>query len=407
LAPELTTPERVRRDVEALAAMERGSASPGEVAAADWGAGRLEAAGAMDVRIQPFRYQRTIAERNVPHLAAGILAARLGGATGAALALGSLVSFELDFGGRSQWLSRLLPAGEGRNAIARVPADGERRRTLVLVAHHDAAHTGLGWKHPELAGVGTRAKLERLVGREPDPDVMDSLATGPKLAFAAVAAGSLLGSRLLRRAGGVSLAVSLALALDVARSDVVPGASDNATGVAGVLALVERFAAEPFPGTEVIAVLTGCEESGMGGMAAWLREDGARLDPASTLVLGLDTLGAGEPIVARAEGSIVPWRYRDADLAWADRGAKRAGLPAPRRVQLGGWTDPLLAVHAGLPTISLLSAKGNWFTNYHQPTDTPDRVDWNSVAACLALANGISDEWAAAERTAPRPIPPP
>ena len=133
----------------------------------------------------------------------------------------------------------------------------------------------------------------------------------------------------------------------------------------------------------------------MGGMAEWVRGHAGALDPGSTLVLGLDTLGAGEPIVARAEGSIVPWRYRGSDLDWADRGAARAGVPAPRRVQLGGWTDPLLAVHARLPAISLLSATGNRFTNYHQPTDTPDRVDWGSVEACLRLANGIVDEWAA------------
>jgi hypothetical protein len=51
-------------------------------------------------------------------------------------------------------------------------------------------------------------------------------------------------------------------------------------------------------------------------------------------------------------------------------------------------------VHAGLPTVSLLSATGNRFTNYHQPTDTPDRVNWDSVAACLRLAHGIGEEWA-------------
>jgi hypothetical protein len=388
----------VRADVEALAAMERGSASPGEVAAAEWGAGRLREAGAVDVRVERFRYQRTIAERNVPHLAAGLVAARL---RSPVLALAALVSFELDFGGRSQWLRHFVFSGEGANAVARVPAAGSASRMLVLVAHHDTAHTGIAWKNPELIGFGTGDRVRALLGREPDQDVMDSPSTAPKLAFLAVALGSLLGGaapgRALRAAGGATLVASLALALDVARSPAVPGASDNATGVAAVLALIERFAADPLPDTEVIAVLPGCEESGMGGMGEWMRTEGARLDPASTLVLGLDTLGAGEPIVARAEGSIWPWRYRDADLDWADRGAARAGLPAPRRVQLGGWTDPLLAVHAGLPTISLLSATGNRFTNYHQPTDTPDRANWESVAACLRLANGISEEWAAAE----------
>ena len=376
--------DRVRADVEALAAMDRGSASPGELAAAEWGAERLRAAGAADVRIERFRYQRSIAERNVPHLLAGMAAARLGGSRGAALAAAALVSFELDFGGRAQWLRRIVPAGDGANALGRVPAAGERRRTLVLVAHLDTAHTGIAWRHPWLVGIGT--------GR--DPDVMDSPSTGVKAAFASVVAGSLLGLRALRTGGAASLTLATILALDVARSPAVPGASDNATGVAGVLALVERLAAEPLPGTEVVAVLPGCEESGMGGMAEWLRTEGAALDRDTTLVLGLDTLGAGEPIVARAEGSIVPWRYRDADLAWADRGAERAGVDPPRRVQLGGWTDPLLAVHAGLPTLSLLSATGNRFTNYHQPTDTPDRVDWDSVTACVQLADGIARAWA-------------
>jgi hypothetical protein len=383
----------VRADVEALAAMERGSASPGELAAAEWGAGRLREAGAADVRVERFRYQRTIAERNVPHLIAGLIAARRADAL---LAAAALASFELDFGGRSQWLRHLTPRGTGANAVGRVPAVGPRRRTLVLVAHHDTTHTGIGWRHPELIGYGTGDRLRGLLGKPPDPNVMDSPATSVKLAFGAVAAGSLVGSRSLRAAGATVLGISLALALDVARSPSVPGASDNATGVAAVLALVERCAADPLPGTEVIALLVGCEESGMGGMGEWIRGEGSRLDPSTTLVLGLDTLGAGEPIVARAEGSIVPWRYRPGDLDWADRGADRAGVPRPRRVQLGGWTDPLLAVHAGLPAVSLLSATGNRFTNYHQPTDTPDRVNWGSVAACLTLANGITEEWAAA-----------
>ena len=161
-----------------------------------------------------------------------------------------------------------------------------------------------------------------------------------------------------------------------------------------MLALVERFAVQPLDGTDVMAVLTGCEESGMGGMAAWMRAEGSALDLATTLVLGLDTLGAGEPIVLRAEGPVRAERYRDADLDWADRGARRARQDAPRRFRIGGWTDPILAVHAGLPAISLLSVRGSMFTNYHQLTDTPDRVNWDSVDACLSLAAGIAQAWA-------------
>lgn len=265
--------------------------------------------------------------------------------------------------------------------MGRIPSRGPREGTLVLVAHHDAAHTGLMW-HPALAGTGGSRS-----GRP-------SFALLPELAMAAMA----VGPRALRKPARLLLGLATALSLQVARGATVPGASDNATGVAAVLALVERLAAEPLPGVEVVALLTGSEESGMGGMAAWMRSEGRQLDPASTLVLGLDTLGAGEPMVASAEGPVWRVRYRDADLDLADAGAAHAGIERPRRFRLGGWTDPVLARLAGLPAVSLLSLRGNAFSDYHLPTDTPDRVDWRSVEACLALAEGVVGAWSTAAR---------
>jgi hypothetical protein len=377
--------------VEALAAVVRRSASGGERESARLVAARLAVAGAEEVRVHPYRYQTSWAWRQAPHFAAGLAVAALGRrrAARAALALGALVSFDAEIAGRSQWIGRFVPAGEGANVVARVPAAGERRRRLVLVAHHDAAQTGLMWRHPWLAGVGGMRRLG-LVSR----DEVESFAGGPELGFLLVA----LGGRRVRAVGVALLALALYAALDVACSPTVPGASDNATGVAAVTALVERFARKPLDGTDVVAVIPGGEESGMGGMAAWMRSAEARaLDPASTLVLGLDTLGAGEPVVLAAEGPPRRVRYRPEDLGWADRGASRAGLPQPRRFTIGGWTDPVLARLAGLPAISLLSVRGTGFTNYHLPTDTPERVDWASVERCVRLALGIAEEFAGAQ----------
>ena len=359
--------------------MERRSAGAGERASAEWIAERLRNAGAEEVRVEAFRYQHTFGWAHAAHAAAG-LAAAAGGAR--PLAAAALASFELDYSGRSQWLRRVLPADQGANVTGRVPARGERRRTVALVAHHDAAHTGLMW-HPRLAGIGA--------GR--------AARTGMRASFAAPAEAALALTAITRRPAARALAATalgamLALSLDVARGATVPGASDNATGVAAVLALVERFAADPLPGTEVVALAPGCEESGMGGMAAWLRAQRRLLDPRSTLVLGLDTLGAGEPVVLSGEGPVWTVHYRPRDLALADRGAARAGVPAPRRFRIGGWTDPVLARLAGLPAVSLLSVRDGGFTNYHLPSDTPDRVDWGSVDACLRIAAGVTEEWA-------------
>ena len=152
--------------------------------------------------------------------------------------------------------------------------------------------------------------------------------------------------------------------------------------------LIRAVAAAPLEHVEVVAVCPGGEEAGMGGFAAWLREHRGELWPASTLVLGLDTLGSGTPIVAEAEGALQTHRYRPADLGLADEGAALAGLPAPQRWRIGGWTDPLLALHAGIPAISMLSMGPGYFPHYHHPTDVPAHVDLSSVERCARIAAG-------------------
>ena len=192
------------------------------------------------------------------------------------------------------------------------------------------------------------------------------------------------------------LAAAAALSLEVSRGATVPGASDNATGVAAVLELVRRFAADPPPGTEVIAVLPGAEEAGHGrdgGVAA----PRSALDPATTLVLGLDTLGAGEPMVLHRRGPAVagalpragprPGRCR--------RAARRARAAAALSASAAGPTRCWPASRA-CPAISMLSLRGNAFNDYHRLTDTPDRVDWNSVNDCLTIAEGTARTFACA-----------
>jgi hypothetical protein len=365
---------RLRRDVEALAAMARGSASAGERASGEWIAGRLREAGAQDAGLEAFRYQGTYAGAHALHVVAGLLGARRGGFLGSALALAALASLEADACGRSQWLRRFLPAGE-TNVVAHVPAAAASTRALVLVAHHDAARTGFSWD-PRLVRLGAR------------PGVMP-----PRMGLVAV--GFVLAAVPgLRRAGAALLALALAGYADVARDRVVPGANDNATGVAALLELARRLAAQPLEHTDVLLLAPGCEESGMGGMAAWLAARAGDLDPATTLVLSLDTLGSGTPIVAEAEATLAPHAYAQEDVELAQAGAVRAGVEPPRRWRVGAWTDAILARFAGLRAISLLSVGPDGiYTDWHLPTDTPDRVDYGSVEHAVRIAAGIAEDW--------------
>ncbi len=376
--------DTLRADVVALATRVRDSAGPGERAVAAWARDRLLENGAVDAHTEAYRARATNSWSFAGHGLAGLVALRLRGLRGALLALAAAVSLERDASGRSPWRRRVLGGGRGANAVARVPAAGRRCATIVLVAHLDAARTGLAWS-PAVVQAGAARHLRT---RRVEP-VMGLQAAG-LLAAAAVA---LLPRRArVRRAlaavAALTNGAAVALNLDIAHSPTVPGANDNATGVAAALELTRLVAAAPLEHTELIVALVGCEESGMGGFHAFLHARAAQLDPATTFVLGLDTLGSGTPILAQAEGAVLTHRYRERDLQRVDAGAALAGEPVPQRWRIGAWTDPLLALHAGLPAASLLSIGPGYYPHYHHPTDLPEHVDWDSVVACTRIAQG-------------------
>lgn len=377
----------IRRDVAALAATARSSARAGERHSAQWLAARLAELGIADAQLERYRYQQGYALAHGVHNGAGIVACALGGPAGAALAAATLWSYEREVSGAGQCLRRVLPRGEGCNVTARVPARRARRATLVLVAHHDAANTGLIW-HPRVVAAGAARHMRR---RRVDP-FMGQL----ELALLAAAVGGLLPrrGRVARAVAAAILALAAAADADVGRSATVPGASDNASGVAVCLDLARALAAEPLEHTDVLIALTGCEEAGMGGMAALLDRHAAELDPRASFVLGLDTLGAGTPIVCIGEGAMREQRYRERDVALVEEGAATAATRAPQRWRIGAWTDPILAVHRGLPSASLLSIGPGYFPNYHHPGDTPEHADWDSVAACARIAAGTVSAYA-------------
>lgn len=375
--------DAMRRDVEALASMSRSSARSGERESASWLRRRLADVGVPDVQLEAYRYQPSYALAHGVHNVVGIGACRLGGLTGGLLAAATLWSYEREVSGSSQWVRRLLPGGEGANVVARVRARSERSAAVVLVAHHDAANTGVVW-NPRLVAAGGARHMRR---RQVDP-FMAPL----EVALLLAAAGSLLGRRssLGRRARAVAagiLAVACAVDADVGRGETVPGACDNASGVAACLDLARAVCAEPLEHTEVVFVFPGSEEAGMGGMAAFLDRHGAGLG-VDTFVLGLDTLGSGTPIVCTGEGAMREQRYAERDVALVEHAAAIVGEPAPQRWRIGAWTDPVLAVHRGLRAASVLSMGPGYFPHYHHPSDLPEAVDWESVAACARIAAG-------------------
>ena len=70
---------------------------------------------------------------------AGLAASWVRGRAGRLLGALVAVRYDSDVSVRSQWIRRLLPGRQGYSVQAHIASKDTARRTLVLVAHHDAA----------------------------------------------------------------------------------------------------------------------------------------------------------------------------------------------------------------------------------------------------------------------------
>ena len=373
----------LHEDVEALAGLRRLTTTAGERESAEWVAGRLRALGTEDVRILTFRGQSSWAWAHGAHMLGGLAASWIRGRAGRLLGVLVAVSYELEVSVRSQWLRRLLPGRPGYSVEAHIPSKDPASRTLVLVAHHDAAQSGLIW-HP-MANAANRRRSARTGRTFPSHTV-------PLIGLAAAATGP----RYLRLSARMLLAISTLLFGQAALSPTVPGANDNATGVSAVLELVRRLNERPLRGVDVVIVSPGGEEAGSVGMRAWMRGPGRSLDRRSTLVVNLDAIGSGGHLVVSRREGLTGWFRRD-EVDLAQRGARVAGLAPPRDVTFPNVTDAFVARRAGLRAVSILSYDDGWISNLHLPSDVPENVGWSTVEQAIALTQGMVEAWTATE----------
>ena len=117
-----TTRGRLRKAVEGLADIERRATTRGERASAEWVARHLLEAGAVDVRLVPYKAHSTWAVALLAHSIVVLAASVAGGLVARAVAALGAVSLEADATGRSFWLRSLLP-GKGRGTSVQGGSD--------------------------------------------------------------------------------------------------------------------------------------------------------------------------------------------------------------------------------------------------------------------------------------------
>jgi len=385
--PEAT----LREVVEALAALDRTPCSLGERQAAEWLAERLRRAGCAGVAMEDEPcwgiFAPTSAGLGALGFAGALLAltgrGRLGTLLGA-LSVAGVVD-EAQNGPR---IVRRMVRRERKtvNVVARA-GDPAAQRTLVILAHHDAAQTGALFDQT----------LQRKVW-EVAPWLIEDVKTPPPQwwlapgAFVLSLAGGLRGRRGLQLAGLSIMGLGTALMTDIARSETVPGANDNLSACALIVALAEMLRERPVEGLSVWLVSCGAEETLQDGVRGFVARHAHELPPESTYFLVPDTVGSPNLGLLEAEGPM--WmedypgpEYRDLVASCA----REVGVELERGLRARASTDSIIPSRAGYPTAALTSLT-DWraLANYHLPSDTPENLDYGTVAAATKLANEVA-----------------
>ena len=376
------------QEIEGLVAFEgRWPGTDAERRAAEHLEQRLQALGC-DAEVEPASVYPNYAVTHAIHALIGIVGSVLSVYTpvvGAALVLFATISAFGDLTGSLYIVRRLTGRRASQNVTSKESGDG-KKGTVVLTAHYDASRTGSVFGPKAVERRATFGKLIRR-GLGPFEPFFWSLVV-------------ILVCSLLRLIGfegtpftvvqfipTVVLIASVPLLVDIALSDVVPGANDNASGVATVLRLAERYSGK-LENFNVWVVFPGAEEGLLLGMREWLEKHNGDLDRERTVFLNVDMAGTGTVRWIEKEGLVLSLRYHPTLIQLCEEIAEKNGTG--RGMISRHATDALVPRSAGYPAITITSRNAlDYAPHWHQPTDTPDRIDLDSLERTYAFCGEL------------------
>jgi hypothetical protein len=350
--------------------------SSAEREAAELVASRLRAGG-IEVHVEPFAGYSTFglpfaAGSSLAVLAASRRLPRILRLAAGAAAAGALVT---EGGLVHTPLSDALSTRPSQNVIGTIEPRSAPRRTLCVVCHLDTSRSGLlfapRFSHLLHAWLGLQSAALLAAAAS---CLLDRLHPGRALSA---------GARLVLLQGLATIAER------ELRGEDVPGANDNASGVAVAAQLALETATKPLEHTRLVFLATGCEEAGMLGMQALLRSR----DTSNWLFLNVDNVGGPATLrYLEREGVVNTWPADAALIEIAARlGRDRPDLglePAGGPIGLTYDATPVLA--RGGRALTLVAADEGVIPNYHQPTDTPENLDLACVGRALDVSRALT-----------------
>lgn len=383
----------LRARLEELERIDRPSASEGERRAAEWLVERFAELGAeARIEAEPAHgtYWWPLGIGAALGALGGLAALRGRRLLGAALGALGAAGIADDFPPGKRRLRRPLPRRTTYNVVCEL-GDPRAERTVVVIAHHDSAHSGLVF-HPEIPNVADRLGL--IERTDTSPMLMAPVIGGPLLA----ALGALLGRRAVARLGALLGLGAAATMAEIGLRKTVPGANDNGSSVVALLALARRLLAEPPRDLRVILLSTGSEESFSEGMKAFGERHFPGLPRESTFFLCLEAIGSPHLLVLRGEGFLKMHEYPPRALALMDGLAEELGIWLFPNLRLHNGTDGLEALAAGYEAAALCGCTDlKQPANYHWPNDVAENVDFDTLADAVRLSEAairrLDERW--------------
>ena len=191
--------------------------------------------------------------------------------------------------------------------------------------------------------------------------------------------------------------------LGVKNGIVYPGADDDASGTAAVLELARVLATEPRPQRTVVVALWGSEEKGLLGARYFLKHP--TFDVKHIVAnLEFEMIGRADPKLKPDQLWLTGWERTNLGPELAAHGAQLVGDPHPEQ-NFFTRSDNYALARDGI-VAQTVSSYG-LHKDYHQPTDTLDKIDWqhldHAIASMIApiswLANSsFRPQWGEGQR---------
>jgi Zn-dependent M28 family amino/carboxypeptidase len=182
----------------------------------------------------------------------------------------------------------------------------------------------------------------------------------------------------------IVLIVAGFLLIDIALSDIVPGAYDNASGVAAVLSAADELTTDAPANLDVWIVLAGSEESLCEGSRAFVRSRRKELDRDSTYFLNVDSVSSGRVAYEISQGAVIslPHDAHLIELCEALSASGGAGPAGAHPIRHPVVDDAMPARVRRLRAITLRTTdeNGNLAPWYHTHDDVPERVDSEALS---------------------------